>query len=74
MAGAMSGPQLDRDAILAALQDQIDDLTAAVAAQQRLLDAHARLIIELTSLAGLGERGSQVRPPRPDRPVGGANG
>ena len=70
----MSGPQLDRDAILAALQDQIDDLTAAVTAQQRLLDAHAALIIELARLAGLGERGSQVRPPRSARPRGGGDG
>ena len=60
----MSGPQLDRDAILAALQDQIDDLTTAVTAQQRLLDAHAALLIELVRLAGLGDTGSRVRPGR----------
>jgi hypothetical protein len=70
----MSGPQLDRDAILAALQDQIDDLTAAVAAQQRLLDAYATLIIELTRLAGLGDTSSQVRPTRPDRRRGDGDG
>jgi hypothetical protein len=57
----MSGPQLDRDAILAALLDQIDDLTTAVAAQQRLLDAHAALLIELARLAGLGDTGGRVR-------------
>lgn len=70
----MNGPQPDRDAILAALQDQIDDLTAAVAAQQRLLDAHAALIIELARLAGLGDTSSQVRPLRPARPRGGGDG
>lgn len=70
----MSGPSMDRDAVLAALQDQIDDLTTAVAAQQRLLDAHAALIIELARLAGLGERGSQLRPPRPAYPRGGGDG
>jgi hypothetical protein len=68
----MSGPLMHRDAILEALQDQIDDLTAAVDAQQRLLDAHAALIIELARLAGLGDQGSQVRPPR--RPRGGRDG
>jgi hypothetical protein len=70
----MNGPQLDRDAILEALQDQIDDLTAAVDAQQRLLDAHAALIIELARLAGLGDQNSQVRPPHPHLPRGGRNG
>jgi hypothetical protein len=70
----MSGPQLDRDAILTALQDQIDDLTTAIDAQQRLLDAHAALIIELARLAGLGEPGSPAHPPRPGRPRGGGDG
>jgi len=70
----MSGPQMDRDAILEALQDQIDDLTAAYAAQQRLLDAHAALIIELARLAGLGDQASRVRPPRPHHPGGGRDG
>ena len=70
----MSGPLMDRDAILEALQDQIDDLTAAVDVQQRLLDAHAALIIELARLAGLGDQGSQVRPPRPHLPRGGRDG
>jgi hypothetical protein len=65
---------MDRDAILAALQDQIEDLTAALDAQQRLLEAHAALIIELARLAGLGEQGSQVRPPRARRPRGGRDG
>ena len=70
----MSGPLMDRDAILEALQDQIDDLTAAVDAQQRLLDAHASLIIELARLAGLGDQGAQVRPARPHLPRGGRDG
>jgi hypothetical protein len=70
----MNGPQLDRDAILAALQDQLDDLTTALAAQQRLLDTHAALIIELARIPGLGDTGSQVRPPRPARPRGGGDG
>ena len=70
----MSDPQMDRDAVIEALQDQIDDLAAAIADQQRLLDAHAALIIELARLAGLGDQGSQVRPPRPHRPRGGRDG
>jgi hypothetical protein len=70
----MSGPQMDRDAIVEALQDQIDDLTAAIDAQQRLLGAHAELIIELARLAGLGDTGSRVRPARPRRPRGGGDG
>jgi hypothetical protein len=70
----MSGPQMDRDAILEALQDQIDDLTAAIATQQRLLGAHAELIIELARLAGLGDTGSKVRPARPQRQRGGGDG
>jgi hypothetical protein len=68
----MSGPQLDRDAILNALQDQIDDLTSAVADQQRLLDTHAALIIELARLAGLGDTRGQVG--RPARSLGGSDG
>ena len=70
----MSGPLMDRDAILEALQDQIDDLTAAVNTQQRLLDAHAALIIELARLAGLGDQGAQVRPTWPHLPRGGHDG
>jgi hypothetical protein len=70
----VNGPQMDRDATLEALQDQIDDLTASLDAQQRLLDTHAALIIELARLADLGEQGSQVRPPRPHRPRGGRDG
>jgi hypothetical protein len=62
---------MDRDAILAAMQDQIDDLAAAVAAQQRLLDAHAAVIIELARLAGLGDTGSRIRL---DRLRGGRDG
>jgi hypothetical protein len=68
----MSGAPLDRDAVLGALQDQIDDLTTAVTAQQRLLDAHAALIIELARLAGLGD--TRIRPPEPDRPGTGRDG
>lgn len=49
-----SGPREDRDAILDALQDQIDDLAAALAAQQKLIDAHNNVIVELARLAGLG--------------------
>ena len=64
----MSGPELDRDAA-APFQDQIDDLTAAVVAQRRLLDAHGAMIIELARLAGLGDTG---RRSRPDRPRGAA--
>jgi len=36
------GPTVDLGAVLAAMQDQIDDLTAAVEAQQRTLDEHLR--------------------------------
>lgn len=70
----MSAPRIDRDAILEALQDQIDDLTAAVDAQQRLLDAHAALIIELARLAGLGDTATGLRPPRPRPAAGGGDG
>jgi hypothetical protein len=56
---------MDRDAVLAALQDQIDDLTAALSAQQKLLDAHGSVIIELARLAGLGDTTARVRPARP---------
>ncbi len=35
-------PTVDLGAVLAAMQDQIDDLTAAVEAQQRTLDEHLR--------------------------------
>ena len=38
--GPTGGPVVDLGAVLAALQDQIDDLTAAVEAQQRTLDEH----------------------------------
>ncbi len=34
------GPVVDLGAVLAALQDQIDDLTAAMEAQQRTIDEH----------------------------------
>jgi len=62
---------MDRDAVLAALQDQIDDLTAALSAQQKLLDAHGSMIIELARLAGLGDTTATVRP---GRPRGGRDG
>jgi len=70
----MNAPRMDRDAILEALQDQIDDLTATVTDQQRILDAHAKLIIELAGVAGLGDSTAAIRParPRPDR--GGGHG
>ena len=70
-------PRPDRDAILDAIQDQIDDLAAAVAAQQNLIDAHAALIVELARLAGLGDAGPNLRPalPRhPGAPAGGGDG
>ncbi len=35
-------PTVDLGPVLAAMQDQIDDLTAAVEAQQRTLDEHLR--------------------------------
>ena len=52
----MNTPRMDRDAIIDALQDQIDDLATAIAAQQRLIDAHGAVIVELARLAGLGDR------------------
>ncbi len=45
--------RLDRDAVLDAMQDQIDDLTAVVAAQQKQLTRQRRLIAQLASYAGL---------------------
>ncbi len=39
---AATGPMVDVIAVLAAQQDQIDDLTATVEAQQRTVDAHIR--------------------------------
>lgn len=54
-------PQLDRDAIIAALQDQIDDLTATCEAQQRQLDAQQRLINQLATRIGLHQDGSAGR-------------
>ena len=62
------GPREDRDAILDALQDQIDDLTAAVVAQQKLLDAHNRVIVELARLAGLGTQDRDQPPQPPNAP------
>jgi uncharacterized coiled-coil protein SlyX len=50
---------LDRDAILDALQDQIDDLTATVAAQQRQLDRQQQLIRRLATRTGLPLYSSQ---------------
>jgi len=41
-AGATGTPVVDVIAVLAVLQDQIDDRTATVEAQQRTLDAQAR--------------------------------
>jgi len=35
-------PTVDLGAVLAAMQDQLDDLTATVEAQQRTLDEHLR--------------------------------
>ena len=70
-------PRPDRDAILDALQDQIDDLTAAVATQQKLIDAHGSLIVELARLAGLGDARPHLRramPPHPEPPAGGRDG
>ena len=55
-------PRLDRDAFLDALQDQIDDLTAALSAQQTLIDAHNRVIVELARLAGLGTQDRDQQP------------
>ncbi len=45
--------RLDRDAVLDAMQDQIDDLTAVVAAQQKQLTRQRRLIAQLAAYAGL---------------------
>ena len=70
-------PRPDRDAILDALQDQIDDLTTALAVQQKLIDAHASLIVELARLAGLGDARPHLRramPPHPGAPAGGSDG
>jgi uncharacterized coiled-coil protein SlyX len=41
--------RLDRDAVLDAMQDQIDDLTAVVAAQHKQLTRQRRLIAKLTT-------------------------
>ena len=38
----MSEPSVDLGAVLAAMQDQIDDLTATVEAQQRTIDELVR--------------------------------
>jgi hypothetical protein len=53
MADAPRPDSLDRDAIAEGLQDQIDELTAAVAAQQTQLDALHRLVTHLASRAGI---------------------
>lgn len=45
--------RLDRDAVLDALQDQIDDLTAVLAAQREQLDRQRRIIEQLTAHTGL---------------------
>jgi hypothetical protein len=66
-------PRLDRDAVLEALQDQIDDLTAALRAQQKLIDAHNRVIVELARLAGLGAQ-DREQPPRPSNSSHGTGG
>jgi len=50
-------PQPDHDAILAAMQDQIDDLTAALNAQQAVIDALLARVSELELGGG--------RPPGP---------
>ncbi|MFI7517323.1 hypothetical protein ACIBVK_27880 [Micromonospora echinofusca] len=54
-------PQLDRDATITALQDQIDDLTATCEAQQRQLDAQQRLIKQLATRMGPHQDGSAGR-------------
>lgn len=45
--------RLDRDAVLDAMQDQIDDLTAVVTAQQKQLTRQRRVIAQLAAYAGL---------------------
>ena len=73
----MTTARPDRDAILDALQDQIDDLAAAVAVQQKVIDAHGALIVELARLAGLGDARPHLRramPSHPKTPTGGGDG
>jgi hypothetical protein len=43
----------DREAIIEGLQDQIDELTAAVEAQQTQLDTLNRLVTQLARRAGI---------------------
>ena len=52
----MSEPRMDVGAVLAAMQDQIDDLTATVEAQQRTIDELVR------------DRRAPAGPPPPRRP------
>ncbi len=49
---AIQHPQSDSDAILAAMQDQIDDLIAALSAQQSSIDALAGRIRDLEQRSG----------------------
>ncbi len=60
--GPTGGPVVDLGAVLAALQDQIDDLTATVEAQQRTLDEH------------VGAPHPHAPPMRPTGPGDGAGG
>jgi hypothetical protein len=48
-----SPARMHRDAALDAMQDQIDDLVAIVAAQQKQLTRQRRLIAQLTAPTGM---------------------
>lgn len=53
MAEQSHATPLDRDAIIAGLQDQIDELTTTVEAQQRHLEALTGLLTRLAARSGL---------------------
>jgi uncharacterized coiled-coil protein SlyX len=50
------GDAMDLGAVLARMQDQLDDLAAAVEAQQRTIDEQQRVIEELTRRVDGGTR------------------
>ncbi|GGM24015.1 hypothetical protein ACFFX1_10235 [Dactylosporangium sucinum] len=49
----MQPPRMDRDAVIAALQDQIDDLTTVVEAHRRQLDQQQLIIRRLAARVGV---------------------
>lgn len=55
-ANASSGVAVDLGAVLAGMQDQLDDLAAAVEAQQRTIDEQQRVITDLTRRLDVGMR------------------